>query len=133
MILDTSALVAVLLDENDSASLLDALLHSPRTSMSAASYLEAGIVIDKVGDPVLSRRLDELLDALDIDVVPITPEHARVARAAYRDFGKGSGHRAALNFGDCLSYAVANVAAEPLLFKGEDFQHTDVKVATRHV
>lgn len=129
MIVDTSAIAAILLEEGDGDTFLESLLHTTRAAMSAASYLEAGIVIDKAHDPVLSRRLDELLEALRIEIVPITAEHARVARAAYRDFGKGSGHRAGLNFGDCFSYALAKVTAEPLLFKGNDFQHTDVKVA----
>ena len=94
--------------------------------MSAASYLELGIVIDRVGDPVLSRRLDDVLETLNITIAEVSAAQARLARAAYRDYGRGSGHRAGLNFGDCFSYALAADAKEPLLFKGDDFGHTDV-------
>lgn len=128
MIVDTSALCAILTGEPERADLLDRVLAAP-ARMSAASYLETGIVVDRVGDPVLSRRLDELIAELGIEVVEVTPAQARVARAAYRDFGRGTGHPAALNFGDCFSYALAADSGEPLLYKGEDFSHTDLQRA----
>jgi ribonuclease VapC len=94
--------------------------------ISAANYLETAIVIDASRDPVASRRFDELVDAAELQVEPVTKEQARIAREAYRDFGKGSGHKAALNFGDCFAYALAKVNGEALLFKGNDFSHTDL-------
>jgi ribonuclease VapC len=94
--------------------------------ISAANWLEAAAVIDGSRDPVASRRFDELVDVARIAVVPVTETQARIARAAYRDFGKGSGHPAGLNFGDCFAYALAKDTGEPLLFKGRDFVHTDV-------
>ena len=92
--------------------------------MSAASYLESGVVLDSRRDPVLSRSLDDFLE-----IEPVTAEQARIAREAYRDFGKGSGHPAQLNFGDCFAYALAKSTDEPLLFVGLDFSHTDVTAA----
>ena len=97
--------------------------------MSAANYLEAAIVVDANRNPLLSRRLDGLMVQTDMIVEPVTREQADIARAAYRDFGRGSGHPAALNFGDCFAYALAKAMREPLLFKGDDFSHTDVGVA----
>jgi ribonuclease VapC len=75
---------------------------------------------------VLSRRLDELIDRLGVDIVDVTAAHARLVREAYRDFGRGSGHPAQLNFGDCFAYALARSTRQPLLFKGDDFVHTDI-------
>lgn len=126
MIVDTSVLVAVLTAEPDSVRLADELTLAVRPAVSAATYLETSIVIDARRDPVISRRLDELLELADMEVVPVTREQAAIARAAYRDFGKGSGHAAKLNFGDCFAYALAKERSEPLLFKGDDFGHTDV-------
>ena len=82
-----------------------------------------------LGDPVASRRFDELIEAAQIATEPVTEAQARLARQAYRDFGKASGHPAKLNFGDCFSYALAKSRGEPLLFKGQDFAQTDVKSA----
>ena len=97
--------------------------------MSAASYLESGVVLDSRRDPVLSRSLDDFLDIAEVEIEPVTAEQARIAREAYRDFGKGSGHPAQLNFGDCFAYALAKSTDEPLLFVGLDFSHTDVTAA----
>lgn len=129
MIVDTSALVAIVRAEHDAARYAEALSASGRSQMSAANYLEAAIVVDSARDPVASRRFDDLLSAAGITVVAVTPEHAEVARTAYRDFGKGSGHPAQLNFGDCFAYALAVTAHEPLLYKGDDFIHTDIAAA----
>ena len=96
--------------------------------ISAANYLEAAIVVDANRNPLLSRRLDDLIVQKEILAEPVTLEQAKIARAAYRDFGRGSGHPAQLNFGDCFAYALAKSTREPLLFKGDDFSHTDVAV-----
>jgi len=97
--------------------------------MSAANYLEAAVVIDGSRDPIASRRFDELMKEAQISIEPFTAEQARIAREAYRDFGEGSGHAASLNFGDCFAYALAKSTDEPLLFKGDDFTHTDISCA----
>lgn len=97
--------------------------------MSAATLLELSVVVDAKRDPVRSGRLDELLRSSDVETMDVTAEQAHIARAAYRDFGRGSGHPARLNFGDCFSYALAKVTGEPLLFKGDDFGHTDLRSA----
>lgn len=130
MIVDSSALVAVLNDEPRAQELVT-LMRDRSTAMSAATYVEAAVVVDARRDPALSRQFDALLSKLGIAVVDVTPEMAAVARQAYRDFGRGSGHAARLNFGDCFSYALAVVRDEPLLFVGDDFTHTDVRAALR--
>ena len=91
--------------------------------MSAANYLETGIVIDSERDAVASARLDIIINQLAIVISPVTASQAKLARQAYRDFGKGSGHPAKLNFGDCFAYALAMETGKPLLYKGEDFIH----------
>jgi ribonuclease VapC len=111
------------------AAVRERLATSQRSHISAANYVEAAIVVDSSRDPVASRRFDELMRAAGITVVPVTAEQAEVARAAYRDFGEGSGHRAGRNFGDCFAYALATTSGEPLLYKGNDFSHTDVTAA----
>ena len=126
MIVETSALVAILRAEPDAEALAHAIEAAPVRRMSAASYVEVGAVIDGARDPVASRRVDELIEAAGIVIEPLTASQARLARQAYRDFGKGSGHPATLNFGDCLSYALAAETGEALLFKGEDFAHTGI-------
>jgi ribonuclease VapC len=130
MIVDTSAIIAVLKEETEAPRFLRALTISTEPKrISAANYLEAGVVVDANRNPVLSRRLDDLVVQTAIEVEPVTREQAEIARAAYRDFGKGSGHPAGLNFGDCFAYALAKSMGEPLLFKGDDFSRTDVAIA----
>ena len=129
MILDSSAVVAILRNESDRPVLAKAMEDNPVRRISAASYLEACIVIDSSRDPSLSRELDELFHEADVIIEPVTAEQARIAREAYRDFGRGSGHPAKLNFGDCFAYALAKSKREVLLCKGDDFVHTDVKLA----
>ena len=97
--------------------------------ISAVNYLETAVVIDASRDPIASRRFDELADVAELRVEPVTHDQARIARDAYRDFGKGSGHDAGLNFGDCFAYALAKSTGEALLFKGNDFSHTDITPA----
>ncbi|MFI5729116.1 type II toxin-antitoxin system VapC family toxin [Kribbella sp. NPDC051587] len=129
MIIDTSALIAILRAEPDAADFAEAIEAAPSRRMSAATFLEAAVVIDSQRNPVVSRRFDELVGAAEIQIEPVTEAHARIAREAYRDFGKGSGHPAGLNFGDCFAYALAQDSGEPLLFKGNDFSQTDLKSA----
>lgn len=129
MIVDTSGLIAVLAHEPERATFTQAIVQAESARISAANYLETAIVVDGRADPVLSRRLDELIDALGIGITDVSDEHARIARSAYRDYGRGSGHPARLNFGDCFAYALASATKQPLLFKGEDFIHTDVRTA----
>jgi ribonuclease VapC len=126
MIVDTSALIAILRAEPDAADHAAAIEASESRRMSSATLVEAGAVVDRDPDPVVRRQLDALIEAAGIAIEPFTEAHARVARDAYRDFGKGGGHRAGLNLGDCFSYALARATGEPLLFKGDDFSHTDV-------
>jgi len=126
VIVDTSALIAILRAETDAERYARALADSDECRIGAANYLEGAIVIDAARDPIVSRRFDDLVAAADLIIEPITEDHAKIARAAYRDYGKGSGHPAKLNFGDCFAYALARARAEPLLFKGDDFGHTDV-------
>jgi ribonuclease VapC len=129
MIVDSSALIAILTDEPDALTLSQILDLPAIVRVSAASYLETSIVLDKHRDPVLSEKLDGLIETAKIVIEPVTPEQARTARQAYRDYGKGSGHPANLNFGDCFSYALARDKREPILFKGDDFIHTDLRPA----
>ena len=129
MIVDSSALLAILRAEPEALRYARAIENTASRRISAANFLETAIVIDGSRDPIASRRFDELIHAAGIAVEPVTPEQARIAREAYRDFGKGSGHPAQLNFGDCFAYALAKATGEPLLFKGDDFRHTDIAAA----
>jgi ribonuclease VapC len=125
VIIDTSALVAILREEPDAEGYLEAIRSGTPRRMSAGSYLELGIVIDGPGDPIASRRVDDVLSRMSVGIEPVTASQAMIARQAYRDFGKGR-HPAGLNFGDCFAYALARELKEPLLFKGDDFTHTDI-------
>jgi ribonuclease VapC len=126
MIIDTSAMIAVLFDEPEMPAFARAMEAAARCRISAGSFLETSIVIDGRRDPIVSRRLDDLMHAAGIIVEPFDEKQALLAREAYRDFGKGGGHPAQLNFGDCFAYALARSRAEPLLFKGNDFALTDI-------
>ena len=99
--------------------------------MSAVSYLELSIVLDSGRDPNLSRAIDELIERFNILIEPVTPGQARIAREAYRDYGRLSGHPAKLNFSDCFSYALARARREPILFTGDGFSHTDLLPAVK--
>ena len=129
MILDASAVIAILRDEPEAEALANAIAAATSRRISAVNYVEAAVVIDASRDPVASRRFDDFCRIAKIVVEPVTEAQARIAREAYRDFGKGSGHPAKLNFGDCFAYALAKAKREPVLFKGEDFTHTDVEPA----
>jgi ribonuclease VapC len=129
MIVDTSAVIAILRMEAEAPEFARIIERAAQPRISAVSYVETGAVIDGSKDPVASRRFDELIEAAEIAIEPVTEAQARIARQAYRDFGKASGHPAKLNFGDCFAYALAKVKGEPLLFKGQDFSQTDVRLA----
>lgn len=133
MIVDTSALVAILRQEEDAAAFARILERADGALMSAASYLELSIVIDGDRNPVASAAVDDLIAVARIEIAPVTAVQARLAREAYRRYGRGSGHPARLNYGDCFSYALARDRALPLLFKGDDFPHTDIIPAHRPV
>jgi ribonuclease VapC len=129
MVIDTSALLAILFNEPDAEHFEAALEADPTRLMSAASVLETGIVVDaRLGEDG-GREFDRLLSTAHIQIVAVTTEQVAVARQAYRTYGKGR-HRAALNYGDCFAYALAQTTGEPLLFKGDDFGHTDVRQVT---
>lgn len=128
MVIDTSAIVAMLADEPEAGRLEAAVEKDPVRLMSTASYLEAAIVIEaRFGEPG-GRELDLWLHRAGVELVAVAADQAETARIAYRRFGKGR-HRAGLNYGDCFSYALAKVSGQPLLFKGDDFSHTDVPPA----
>ena len=129
MIVDTSALVAILRAESDAPTFAEALASADAPRMSAISLVEAAVVIDLARDPVASRRVDDVVRAAGIAIEPVTEAQARIARQAYRDFGRGSAHPAKLNVGDCFSYALAKAFDAPLLLNGDVFVHTDVTVA----
>ena len=130
MIVDTSALVAIIRSEPDGLIYLEALRDAVESEVplriSAANLFELYLVIDKERDERLSRVVDEVLAEFPLDVVSVDRTHALAARAAHQRFGRGSGSAARLNFGDCFTYALARETGEPLLFKGEDFAQTDV-------
>lgn len=129
MILDASALVAIALNDPGATLFIDAIAGDGHVAISASTLLEASIVIDARRNPIVSRRFDEVLQSIELEVVPFTVEQARIARQAYRDYGRGSGHPAQLNYGDCFSYALATERREPLLFAGKDFAQTDIRSA----
>ena len=129
MVIDSSALLAILLDEPDAEFYIAAILSDGKRLISAATLVETSIVIFNKRQPTPIAALDALLARLDIRVVSVDESQAMLAREAYRDFGRGSGHPARLNFGDCFAYALAKTSGEPLLFKGDDFGHTDIRIA----
>ena len=128
MILDTSAIAAVLFAEEEEDRLLDAMVSAPRLRISAATLVETTMVIEGRGGPDMADVIDALLLRVGAEICPVTAETARIARDGWRRFGKGR-HGARLNLGDCFAYALAKARGEPLLFKGEDFRLTDVEAA----
>ena len=127
MIIDASALIAIVRNDPEREAMVAASLGARRRRISAATWLESAMVVDGRGDPVVSRRLDDIVRTLGIEIVPVTPAHAVIARRAFADFGKGR-HPTGLNFGDCFSYALASAEGEPLLCRGNDFRQTDIDV-----
>ena len=125
MVIDSSALIAIVRGEPESGRFLLAIRAAFPRVVAAPTAIEASIVmLSKFGEPGLAE-FEQLLEETRIDVAPLTSEHVRIAIDAFRRFGKGR-HRAALNFGDCFSYALAKGTGEALLFKGDDFGHTDI-------
>lgn len=125
MVIDSSALVAMLSDEPEAERFEAAVEADLVRLMSTASYLETAIVIERrYGEPG-GRELDLWLHRAAVDLVAVHLEQADAARVAYRRYGKGT-HRASLNYGDCFSYALAKISGQPLLYKGDDFVHTDI-------
>lgn len=129
MVLDTSAVIAVLQDEATAADFVDLLVEAERLYFSTANLLEAAIVTQARYGDAGERELDVLLHRLGVEITPVTERHVEIARSAYRRFGKGR-HSAGLNYGDCFAYALAHALDEPLLYVGNDFSRTDVKSAT---
>jgi ribonuclease VapC len=126
MIVDSSALVAILRKEAEAARFTRAILRESVRLISAANLLEAGIVIDNQAGLSAGRRLDAFVERALIRIEPVTEEQVWIARQAYLEFGRGN-HPAGLNFGDCFAYALAKTTGEPLLFKGDDFGQTDIR------
>lgn len=126
MIIDTSAIIAILRAEPEAVSCARAIADATDRRVSAVNFVEAAVVIDAGRDPIATRRFDDFITDANIIVEPVTDSQAQIAREAYRDFGKGSGHPAKLNFGDCFAYALTKAVGEPLLFKGTDFAQTDI-------
>lgn len=127
MILDASAIVAVLTRESEGSNFRNLIYDAQVVRISAAGYVEVGVVLDSRG---LSRDLDQFFEWCAAEIEPVSESQARLARLAYRRYGRGTGHPARLNYGDCFSYALAMDRMEPLLFKGKDFSQTDVMVAS---
>jgi ribonuclease VapC len=128
MVVDTSALLAVLLEESDSEKYLNAMLDAERVRISAASAVELGIVAISRAGVDAELKIDLLLARLGTEVISVDAAQAMFARSAFRTFGKGR-HPAQLNFGDCFSYTLSKVLNDPLLYKGDDFARTDVVAA----
>jgi ribonuclease VapC len=130
VIVDASAILAIMLEEEDGDDLEDVLLKRVQQGlfMSPVNYLEAAVRLDNLKDSRKGAELDNLINDFGIDMLPVTADQAYLAREAYQRFGKGN-HPAKLNLGDCFAYALAKARSEPLLFKGDDFRKTDVEAA----
>jgi ribonuclease VapC len=128
MVIDTSALIAILLGEEEAQLFARSIAADPKRMIGAFTALEAGIVIEAMKGESGGRELDLLIHRVGIEIVPLDGEQFEVARAAWRTYGKGR-HPAGLNIGDCCSYALAKVSGESLLFKGNDFSQTDIAAA----
>lgn len=126
MIVDASALLAVLLEEPEAPVFSKPLCDAPQLMMSAVNYLEVAIQVDRRNHIVLLQKFEGILEFLELAVEPVSLSQTRIARRAYSEYGKGR-HRAGLNLGDCFAYALAKETGMPLLFKGDDFTHTDIE------
>ncbi|MBA2918664.1 PIN domain-containing protein [Sphingomonas sp. MAH-20] len=127
MIVDTSALMAIIQQEPEQPAFIAAILSSSECSISAGSWVELGAVLGR-RKPELAEEAESLLDKLGLSIAEVTTEQARIGHRAYLEFGRGR-HEARLNFGDCFSYALAKATGRPLLFKGNDFVLTDIAPA----
>jgi len=128
MILDSSAVLAILFTEPDAKVFAKAISEADSCKISAASFVEVAAVVESQTHAKGGRQFDAFMRRARVEIEPVTEEQAHLARQAYADFGKGR-HPAGLNFGDCFSYALAKATGEPLLFKGGDFSKTDVRAA----
>ena len=128
MIVDTSAVLAVLFGEPDAERYERAIVEASHCRMSVASFLETAIVLESRAGVAAQHELDVFMERAPIELEPVTASHAQTARRAWRRFGKGN-HPAGLNFGDCFAYALAEATRESLLFKGSDFTLTDIEAA----
>ena len=127
--MDTSAVLAIALDEPGAEPLKETLTRSGNSRMSAPSYVELCAVLQRRERPEIGRLVDRLLDAYGIQIAPFDAHQAHLAAQAYRDYGRGSGHPAQLTLGDSYSYALASATGEPLLYQGDDFRRTDIRSA----
>lgn len=129
MILDTSAIIAILFDEPEARNFLSQIAAADVCRLSAASLVEVGLVLRREGSSQQRLAFDEMRRLFAIRIEPVTEDQADRAIVAYERFGKGTGHPAGLNYGDCFSYGLAKQTGEPLLFKGNDFSRTDAEAA----
>jgi ribonuclease VapC len=130
VILDSSAILAIVLREPDRFRFVDAILESAPRRMSVANWLEATMVVDRRGGALSISRFEDFVRDAEIELIPVSVSQATIARWAWRIFGRGI-HPARLNYGDCFAYALAKETREPLLFKGNDFAQTDVEPALK--
>ncbi len=130
MIIDSSAILAIVLLEPDEPKMLSAVMAATAIRMSAANWLETSIIVDSRQNRKVAAKFDAIITDLNIEIAAVSKEQAVIARDAYRRFGRGR-HPAKLNYGDCFAYALALTTGEPLLFKGNDFSQTDVEPALR--
>ena len=128
MVIDSSALIAILTDEPDAALFAETIARATSRHTSTATLLETAIVIESRHGETGGAKLDELIREANVQIEPVTADQVNIARTAFRSYGKGRGHPAGLNFGDVFSYALAKTLDEPLLFKGDDFSKTDIKI-----
>ncbi|MEO8125444.1 MAG: type II toxin-antitoxin system VapC family toxin [Bryobacteraceae bacterium] len=129
IVLDSSALIAILDQEDDAVNYAKAIAEADRPLISTATLVEAGIVMLNRHGPKGARKLNDLIQEAGCQVESVTAQHAQMALEAYSVYGKGQNNKAALNYGDCFSYALAKATGLPLLFKGDDFAETDIKPA----
>jgi ribonuclease VapC len=130
VVIDTSALLSVLLDAPEASFVLQTMVDAPALRMSAANWLELAMIVEEKGGRLASLRLDEFMRAAGIEIAPVSPEQAAAARTAWRYFGRHK-HSARLDFGDCFAYALAKHSGEPLLFTGDAFARTDIEPALK--
>jgi ribonuclease VapC len=131
LIVDSSALLALVFGEAEAQAFAEAMIRADRLRMSAASWLEAAMVLDRRGDAIARHRFDDIVREMGIEIGTLTAAHAAIAREAWRSFGAGRGAEGGLNIGDCLAYAFARGEGEPLLSKRPAFAHTDIEPALK--
>jgi ribonuclease VapC len=131
VIIDTSAIVAIVLGEADADAYARLIARARVARISAATALEVSVVVDRTRNAIAIGALDALLASPRLVIEPFTQTQASIARTAYQRFGRGSGHPARLNMGDCFAYALARDLGEPLLFKGGDFSRTDIELVVK--